>query len=231
MKRYSGFEFALLSICLCFGLIACTPFGGFKPPPKWWTYFEGNGASEEEIRIAFLECGSDVPGNFFEFPQLPEKFLRDDGRSATASVTQCMINSGFRFNGSTPICATRIDTRTELPVPPFPACMPGWVPTLRSVENRLNSAYCKTYPETRLCQPVVVSEAEWNETHQDEIAARRRMLEEVKRQGYSTSVGTGEAKYCREEARKNAPQEDAKSYFEKCLKEKFKVWNPFLRFE
>jgi hypothetical protein len=41
MKRYSGFEFALLSICLCFGLIACTPFGGFKPPPKWWTYFEG----------------------------------------------------------------------------------------------------------------------------------------------------------------------------------------------
>jgi hypothetical protein len=77
----------------------------------------------------------------------------------------------------------------------------------------------------------VVSEAEWNETHKDEIAARRRMLEEVKRQGYSTSVGTGEAKYCSEEARKTAPQEDAKSYFEKCLKDRFKVWNPFLSFE
>jgi hypothetical protein len=231
MKRYSGFEFALLSICLCFGLIACTPFGGFKPPPKWWTYFEGNGASEEEIRIALLECGSDVPGDFFEFPKLPEKFLRDDARSEGVSVAQCMINSGFRFNGRTPICARWIDTRTGLQAPPYPACMPGWVPTPRSVENRLNSAYCKTYPETRLCQPVVVSEAEWNEIHKDEIAARRKMLDEVKRQGYSTSVGTGEAKYCREEARKNASQTEAKFYFEKCLKEKFKVWNPFLSFE
>lgn len=231
MKRCSGCGFALLSICLCVGLIACTPFGGFKPPPRWWTYFKGNGVSEEEIRIALLECGSDVPGESFEFLKLPEKFLRDDVRSEGPAVTQCMINSGFRFNGRTPICATRIDTSTGLSIPPFPPCMPGWVPTPRNVENRLNSAYCKTYPETRLCQPVVVSEAEWNEAHKEEIAARRLKLEEVKRQGYSTSVGTGEIAYCKKEAKENAPQEAARSYIEKCLKEKFKTWNPFLSFE
>ncbi len=230
MKRHSGFQFALLSICLCFGLIACTPFGGFKPPPKWWTYFKGNGASEEEIRIALLECGSDVPGEFFDFPKLPKRFLRDYTRGETTAINQCMINSGFPFNG-TPVCATLIDTRTGLPVPPFPACMPGWVPIQRSVENRLNSAYCKAYPKVRLCQPVVVSEAEWNELHKEEIEARRQKLEEVKRQGYSTSVGTGESEYCARQARANAPEEERNTYFEKCLKEKFKVWNPFMTFE
>ena len=67
--------------------------------------------------------------------------------------------------------------------------------------------------------------------HREEIETRRIKLDEVKRQGYSTSAGTGEAKYCREEAKKYAPQEEAKFYFEKCLKEKFKAWNPFLSFD
>lgn len=136
-------------------------------------------------------------------------------------ISKCMKASGFPYR----------DTGTCDRWKDLPACKPDAVIPTRSAENRLNSAYCKTYPETRLCQPVVVSEAEWNEIHKDEITARRLKLDEVKRQGYSTSVGTGEAKHCREEAKKNASQEDAKSYIEKCLKEKFKVWNPFLSFE
>ena len=232
MKHYSRFEVALLNICLCFCLIACTPFGGFKPPPKWWTYFEGNGASEEEIRIALLECGSDVPGNSFEFSQLPEEFLRDDGRDDPTSVAQCMVNSGFRFNGRTPLCARPIDTRTGLPVPPFPACMPGWVPTPRRVENRLNSAYCKMYPKTRWCQPVVVSSAQWAEMHKEEWEARRRrrqpILDELHKQGYRTdSIGTGDIDYCIRQAKENTPaQGKLMPYFEKCMKVKRKMWDP-----
>lgn len=138
-------------------------------------------------------------------------------------VVKCMQNAGFASREFKNECA-------HPNAKDFPACKPDAVIPKRSVETRLNSPYCKIYPKTRLCQPVVVSEAEWNEVHKDEIAARRLKLEEVKRQGYSTDVGTGEIKYCKGEAKKNASQEEAKRYVEKCLKEKFKVWNPFLSY-
>jgi hypothetical protein len=206
-----------------FSVIGCTPFGGFKPPPMWWERFLDVGVNEERMRVAMLECGSNVPGEAIEFspPDGNGMLVPQQSLNQMILISKCMKASGFPYR----------DTGTCDRWKDLPACKPDAVIPTRSVENRLNSPYCKTYPETRLCQPVVVSEAEWNEMHKDEIAARRRMLDEVKRQGYSTSVGTGEAKYCREEARKNAPQPEARFYFEKCLKEKFKVWNPFLSFE
>lgn len=214
-------------VCLIFtllGLNGCTNMD--RVAPMSWTYYLSDGVSEDQIRPALLECGHNVPGDFREFSKpggsgflLPMMSFND-----LMLVVKCMQNAGFTDSKFGDTCK-HPNAKT------LSACKPDAAIPTRSVENRLNSPYCKAYPKTRLCQPVVVSETEWNALHKEEIEARRQKLEEVKRQGYSTSVGTGEAKYCREEAKKNAPQEDAKSYFEKCLKEKFKVWNPFLSYE
>jgi len=225
----------LLSYFLALGLSGCV-WNIDKPPPAWWSYFAGNGASENEIRLALLECGSSVPGDPIEFPAPGGGFIPNGGLNEIVFVKHCMMNAGFPFDGRRDTCKGWTDTMTGKHIPAdFPACKPDAVIPKRSVETRLNSPYCKTFPNNALCQPVVVREvvwdAKWNETHKEEIETRRLKLDEVKRQGYSTSVGTGEAKYCREEARKNASQTEAKFYFEKCLKEKFKVWNPFLSFE
>lgn len=219
-------RFLLCSLVVC-GLTGCP--GPGRQPTAWVDSFASNGASRDEIRKAFLECGASVPGDIVEYLTPDGKMFSELGANEFIFVVKCMDRSGFS-NGSYIPCRGWTENGKQIPNN-LPACQPDAVIPKRTVQNRLNSAYCKTYPETRLCQPVVVSEAEWNETHKEEIAARRRLLEEVKRQGYSTSVGTAEARYCREEAKRNAPKEDAKSYFEKCLKDKFKVWNPFLSFE
>lgn len=211
---------------LCSGLAGCP--GPARIPTAWVDSFASGGASRDEIRIALLECGSIVPGSDMEFVMPNGKQFPNDSIENSISTTKCMRISGFQNNDD--LCRGWTQNGKHVPNN-FPSCKSDAVITTRSVETRLNSPYCKTYPTTRLCQPVVVSEAEWNEMHKEEIEARRLKLDEVRRQGYSTSVGTGEAKYCREEARKNAPQPEARFYFEKCLKEKFKVWNPFLSFE
>ena len=196
-----------------------------RAAPMSWTYYLGGGASESEIRLALLECSSNVPGDEREFYKPGGNgFLFPPMRSDYMLMVRCMQNAGFVDSEFKNAC-------NHPNAKDLAACKPDAVIPTRSVGNRLSSAYCKTYPETRLCQPLVVSEAEWNETHKDEIEAWSLKLEEVKRQGYSTSVGTGEISYCKREAKKNASQEEAKSYIEKCLKEKFKVWNPFLSFE
>jgi hypothetical protein len=208
---------------LFLGLIGCTNMD--RVAPMSWTYYLSDGASESEIRLALLDCGSNVPGdereffnpggNGFQFPPM---------RSDYMLVVKCMQNAGFSNNEFKNACNHPTAKNR-------PACKPDAAIPTRSVENRLNSPYCKTYPTTRLCQPVVVSEAEWNEIHKEEIEARRLKLDEANHQGYSTTVGTAEARYCREQAKKNTLQEGAKPYFEKCLKENFKAWNPFLSFE
>jgi hypothetical protein len=210
-------------IFIFFGLIGCTNMD--RVAPMSWTYYSGSGVSEVEIRLALLECGSNVPGderefykpggNGFQFPAMHSDYML---------VVKCMQNAGFSNSEFKNACNHPTAKNR-------PACKPNAVIPKRSVENRINSPYCKTYPKVRLCQPVVVSEAEWNEIHKEEIEATRQKLDEVRRQGYSTNVGTAEARYCREEVKENAPQEAAKLYFEKCLKDRFKVWNPFLSFE
>ena len=213
---------------LCCGLAGCP--GPARIPTAWVDSFASNGASRDEIRIALLECGSSVPGSYMEFVMPNGKEFPHDSVDNSISTTKCMELSGFHGDRDLRWCEGWIKNGNHVPNN-LPSCRADAVIPKRSVENRLNSPYCKAYPKTRLCQPIVVSEAEWNELHKEEIEARKQKLEEVKRQGYSTSVGTGEAKYCARQARANAPEEERNTYFEKCLKEKFKVWNPFLSFE
>jgi hypothetical protein len=144
----------------CWSLIACTPFGGFRPPPRWWTYFSGDGASETEVRAALLECGSNIPGSSGEGDKflMPDwKYFPETAFNQTVLVTECMRNSGFPYIGRSlkSMCAGGgADMYGNISPPEdIPACKPDAVIPIRSIENRLNSLYCKTYPKTRVCQP------------------------------------------------------------------------------
>lgn len=128
-----------------------------KPPPDGWTYYAGNGATQREIEIAYLECGFPVPGDFRDFPrELLVKIGFDDvGKQYAALAAQhyCMKNSGFPTGKSYEPCLPKKLATGELVYPHYPACQPGAVIPVRSIENRLNSPYCKLYPKARLCQP------------------------------------------------------------------------------
>jgi hypothetical protein len=136
-----------IAIFLIFlGLLGCTPFGGFKPIPMSWTYYLGNGASEAEIRMALLECGSNVPGEFIEFPSPDGKgFLMPQQRlNEIILVEKCMQNAGFAYSGDKGTCKRWKD---------LPACSPDAVIPVRSVANRLNSPFCQLVPRAEICQP------------------------------------------------------------------------------
>mgnify|MGYP000045851237 FL=1 len=131
---------------LLLGLSGCTNMD--RVAPMSWTYYLGNGKSESEIRLALLECGSNVPGDAREFykpggngfllPGLPtNKFML---------VVKCMQNAGF----------TNSEFKNECNHPNaknLPACSPDAVIPVRSVANRLNSPFCQLVPRAKICQP------------------------------------------------------------------------------
>lgn len=115
-----------------------------KPPPPWWSGYSVNGASEAVIRAALLECGSNIPGETIEFyaPDGNGFLLPRPGLNAITLVQRCMQNAGFPHDQ---IICTRWKE--------LPACQADAVIPKRSIENRINSLYCKTYPKAALCQP------------------------------------------------------------------------------
>jgi len=140
--RYVLFFVAFLLV----GLSGCTNMD--RVAPMSWTYYLGSGASESEIRLALLECGSNVPGdvrefykpggNGFLFPRLPSNDFM--------LVVKCMQNAGL----------TNSEFKNECNHPnakDLPACKPDAVIPKRSVENRINSPYCQIYAKTKICQP------------------------------------------------------------------------------
>lgn len=120
--------------------------------PMEWTYYSGNNASEAEIRMALLECGSNVPGDSREFSRPDGKgFLLPQQRlNEIILVEKCMQNAGFAYSGDKGTCGRWKD---------LPACKPDAVIPKRSVMNRLNSPYCKLIPKTEICQPDYVPSA------------------------------------------------------------------------
>jgi hypothetical protein len=104
--------------------------------------------SESEIRLALLECGSNVPGDFREFhkpdgngfllPMLPfNDFIL---------VVKCMKNAGFANSQFGKTC-------NHPNAKDLPACSPDAVIPVRSVANRLNSPFCQLVPKAKICQP------------------------------------------------------------------------------
>lgn|GEM_PF-1635139 len=136
---------------LTFILTACTPFGGFMPPPAGWTYYAGGGATQKEIEMAYLECGFPYPGDFREMPRkLGEKlgFLDDVDKeyAALAEKYHCMKDAGFPTGELKDPCVVGYGRDH------WPACKPDSVIPKRSVANRLNSPYCKLIPKAKICQ-------------------------------------------------------------------------------
>jgi hypothetical protein len=115
-----------------------------RPPPAWWIGLSGNGASEAHIRVALLECGSNVPGDAVEFtaPDGRGFLLPQQGLNEIILVQRCMRNAGFPYIRDS--CNRWKD---------LPACKPDAVIPKRSVENRINSPYCQIYAKTKICQP------------------------------------------------------------------------------
>jgi hypothetical protein len=140
------------ALSLALVLTACTPFGGFKPPPAGWTYYAGAGTTQKEIEMAYLECGFPYPGDFREMPrELQAKlgFLDDVDKqyAALAEKYRCMKNAGFPTGKLEDPCALGYGKND------WPACKPDTVILKRSVENRLNSPFCQIYPQIKICQP------------------------------------------------------------------------------
>ena len=152
MKRILSFFSGAL---LLFNLMACTPFGGFKPAPEWWTYFKRNGATEKEVRLALLECGSSTPGYYTEFIMPNGKQFPETNSNESVMVRKCMVKSGFTYKRDFDVCTDWIIDMHGNSKPPrdIPACKPDAVIPKRSVETRLNSPYCKVYPRVSICQP------------------------------------------------------------------------------
>jgi hypothetical protein len=131
---------------LLLGLSGCTNMD--RVAPMSWTYYLGSGMSESEIRLALLECGSNVPGDEREFykpggngfllPGLPtNEFML---------VVTCMKNAGFVNSQFGKTC--NYPNAKDLP-----ACSPDAVIPVRSVANRLNSPFCQLVPRAKICQP------------------------------------------------------------------------------
>lgn len=136
-----------------FCVIGCTPFGGFKPPPMWWERFLGGDANEAQIKVAMLECGSNLPGESIEFPSPDGKgfLLPQQGINQIILISRCMQDAGFPFR----------DTGTCQRWNDLPACKYDAVIPKRSVENRLNSRFCQIVPKAKICHP------EYNQSKDD----------------------------------------------------------------
>lgn len=137
----------LVYILLIYSLSGCGIKNIDKPPPPWWENFSGNGASEKEIRKALLECGSNLPGESREIPgNIPDNEFNE-----TVLIKKCMQASGFRLKQSPDVYChpNRKDPKTG---EPYPACSPDAIVPTRSIETRLNSPYCKLYPNSSFCK-------------------------------------------------------------------------------
>lgn len=139
-------RFFMFLTCLSFALSGCTNID--RVAPMSWTYYLDNGRNEYEIRSALLECGNNVPGDAREFykpdgngfllPKLPfNDFLL---------VVICMKNSGFTNSEFKNTC-------NHPSAKNLPACKSDTAIPERSIENRLNSPFCKLIPKAKICQP------------------------------------------------------------------------------
>ena len=87
-----------------------------------------------------LECGSNYPGDINEFHNLPTNDM-----NKLILTEKCMQESGF-LNKDLGVCV-RLKSQN------YSACNSNVEIPKRSVETRLNSPYCKTYPESNYCAP------------------------------------------------------------------------------
>ncbi|MFZ3088594.1 MAG: hypothetical protein WA123_11075 [Methylotenera sp.] len=123
----------LFFFLIAYSLIGCVR--GFQPPPPEHETWRKQGANSLEVKKVLLECGWYSPRGINPYESTNQEIAQWD---------RCMKNSGFV--NSSYFC----EGLHNLP----PSCQPDAIIPTRSVERRLNSAYCKGYGKnTPECLP------------------------------------------------------------------------------
>ncbi|GAB2590512.1 hypothetical protein ISP15_17655 [Dyella jejuensis] len=121
-------------------LNGCLGYKPFQPPPSGSEIWKKEGASEAMVTLALLECGSREPRG--RVPGLQEtETVNDD-----VLTRLCMEKSGFTSD-SQYSAANFCQMLGNKPT----ACNPGIVPPTRDVSRRLNSQFCKAFPDADVC--------------------------------------------------------------------------------
>jgi hypothetical protein len=152
------FLFLLIGV-LC---VSCRPFGGFRPPPDEWTSYQKSGLTERQIYTAMMECGWPYPGDLVYAPLEVKERLgfnfqntvegHNDFANLARLTGQCMANVGLPSKNEISCHTQDQETKKWTKTRSIPACQPNAVIPKRSVETRLNSRFCKEYPNARACQ-------------------------------------------------------------------------------
>lgn len=157
MKRFSSFLNVFFSVSLCFVVIGCTPFGGFKPPSPEWERWHKSGVNTLGVQKAMLECG--YVGLIDKHPSVPWRdsatgellSLEGIGRDVNYLAYRCMKQDGFVYRKDF------LGTGDWCDYPPsaakYSACHPEAVVPMRTVERRLNSVECRHFSNKEFCHP------------------------------------------------------------------------------
>lgn len=133
----------LLMCAMAVLLTACLPKNAFAPPPDEYETWIKPGASELDVWKAMLDCGFASPFRVVE--RYPGGDRSDE---QIAESMRCIEGAGYRqFERGRPALACD-GWRKELL-----ACQPGSAVRKPDVNVRLNSGYCKKYPQARACIP------------------------------------------------------------------------------
>lgn len=132
MKRLLIITLVALSLTGCFRQVR------LKYRYEDWTK---PGASEDEVKRALLECGYSGPFG----GELPTD------QNSRALSNRCMNKNGFINTGYLEVSHGKTVCEDH---PEIPAChLPlDQIPD-RSVAKRLNSPFCKEFPQATVCQP------------------------------------------------------------------------------
>jgi hypothetical protein len=151
-----------LILLLTFLSASCTPFGGFKPVPDQWTDYRKSGLTERQIYTALMECGWPYPHDLRWVPLEVKEHLGINFPNTTEGINnfanlarfteRCMANAGISSKYQISCLTQDQETKKWTKLREIPACQPNAVIPKRSVETRLNSRFCKEYPNARACQ-------------------------------------------------------------------------------
>jgi len=124
MKR----KFFIIGIILM-GMASC------KAIPYAYEKWHKFGTNKVKVKKALLECGAPNP-SYYENGDFRHEL------NALASIHLCMLQSGFRYDGSANWCRERPEGR-------LPVCSES-IPT-RNASRRLEGPYCKLRTDRSYC--------------------------------------------------------------------------------
>jgi len=135
---------AILIVFLVVNVCGCLPKDAFAPPPDAYEHWKKPGVDEVTIWKDMLDCnfaepfggGRGIEGGQRTFDQTVESMV-------------CMERQGYSY-------LHEGRTRNVCSIPGWNqsvSCGPGAVIPLPDSARRLNSGYCKKYPQSRACVP------------------------------------------------------------------------------